>query len=791
MTKVFISYSWDSDEHKEKVWRLWENLRGLGLEVVLYQESDPTPLTWFRWCEAQVKESDYVLMIMTDTYARRIDLKEKPGEGLGATHEGNIIYQLLCDCGGKNYKFIPLVFSRADWAHAPVWLKGYDYYHVTDNMRRDKLIQKLGGAITTGAEKKQVKNLLNIPAKNPFFTGRTDILARLYEAAQKHTSIALTQTVAGLGGVGKSSIAVEYAIFHAKNYSTILWANADTTDTLLADCRRLLNRLGIAIPADPQTDLADMLKLWLEQNSSWLLVLDNADHPALLESIIPAHHEGHILITSRANESQFGAETVGVFLPLDKMNPDDAVAFLFKRAKRGTTSSQNETHTANELAKELWYFPLALEQAAAYMAKTKTSFEVYLSEYKKKGAALLKECAAPDCPVRHSVCTTWAMNIQEVEKASPAAAELLRAVAFLAPDAIPFSLLREGGQHLGPNLKKALSRDNPLAVKNILSLAQSFSLLNVDFEAVLFSMHRMVQEAIKLGMGEEEKRQWAERAVLAVNAAFPYVKFENWAACERLLPHALVCFEHIKKWGLESEEAGLVLNQAGGFHYERGRFAEAEPLFAHALEIKEKLLGPDHPSTATSLNNLAELYESQGKYNQAVPLYKRALKIRENVLGPDHPDTATSINNLAFLIQTPEEVRSSRLPQQTRPDNQEEIPRIAPPRQGHKSQRPRVSLRATGEVRRGRPALHTRTDNQGKGPRTVPPRNGHKPQQPSVPLQKPEKISTTRPPLRASSSNRRKRAQPRPFLHTHFQQQSHSDQCSPPQPNPHANATKS
>jgi tetratricopeptide (TPR) repeat protein len=152
-------------------------------------------------------------------------------------------------------------------------------------------------------------------------------------------------------------------------------------------------------------------------------------------------------------------------------------------------------------------------------------------------------------------------------------------------------------------------------------------------------MHRLVQAVLKDQMDEQERQQWAQRAVRAVNAAFPDVEHQTWPQCDRLLPHALLCAELIAQEQMNVPEAARLLNQAGDYLNERARYMEAEPLLQRALAICEQQLGPLHPNTATSLNSLAGLYWNQGKYAQAEPLLVRALQIREQQLGPLHPNT--------------------------------------------------------------------------------------------------------------------------------------------------------
>ncbi|MBA2679460.1 MAG: tetratricopeptide repeat protein [Ktedonobacteraceae bacterium] len=152
-------------------------------------------------------------------------------------------------------------------------------------------------------------------------------------------------------------------------------------------------------------------------------------------------------------------------------------------------------------------------------------------------------------------------------------------------------------------------------------------------------------------MDAATEKLWAERAVRAINAAFPDVEHKMWPLCERLLTHALLAAEWIEKYQFIFPAASRLLNQTGVYLYERARYGEAEPLYRRALRIREEQLGGEHPETARSLNNLAELYRVQGKYEEAEPLYRRALKIFKQKLGGEHPNTLVVQRNYARLLR--------------------------------------------------------------------------------------------------------------------------------------------
>jgi tetratricopeptide (TPR) repeat protein len=313
-------------------------------------------------------------------------------------------------------------------------------------------------------------------------------------------------------------------------------------------------------------------------------------------------------------------------------------------------SDPMERRAAEDLAKELGYLPLALEQAAAYISARQTSFQDYLNSFHERGLDTLKAQGPVAGDYPHSILTTWALNLAEVEK-TPATGELLRVSAFLGPEDIPLELITKGQSEFGPALSKALAkyREDPLVLDEVLEPLTRYSLILRNIPNRTYSLHRLVQAVIRDVMDVETQRNYAERTVRGVNQAFPEVEFEHWAECERLRPHALACAQLIKTYEMAFVEAARLLNQAGFYLYEDADYLEAEPLYKRALAIWENELGTEHPNVAACLNNLGLLHKAQGRYKEAEIEYQRSLKIRGNVLGPEHLDVAKVLNNLATL----------------------------------------------------------------------------------------------------------------------------------------------
>jgi len=480
--------------------------------------------------------------------------------------------------------------------------------------------------------------------RNKVFTGRKAILKDLRADLLKNGR----QALSGLGGIGKTQIAVEYAWRHRDDYSAVLWTFADTEQAISSGFSMMAQKLGLPEQeSKEQATVTEAVKRWLEQNDDWLLVFDNADTPEMeiVKRFLPEQAHGHILLTSRAHV--FQALNIIQAREVDVLSLADSRQFLLKR------TGQNETPAVDDLAKKLGYLPLAMEQAAAYIVANEASFQNYLTSFRKRGLELLRQqgpvIGTPKEQQKRTVETAWLLNFAEVGK-FPASADLLRLSAFLTSDMIPLELLEKGAGEMGKALKKMLASDDSLALGELLKPLTRYSLIRRSPETRSFSIHPLVQEVAREGMDATERKRWAARAVRVVNAAFPYIEFKNWPECERLIPQALVCHRLIEKYGMEFPGAARLLNQAAYYLKIRAQYLTAEPLYKRALSIQEKVLGAEHPDTAMSLNNLAELLNDQGKYEEAEPLYRRALSIQEKVMRAEHPDTATSLDNLALLL---------------------------------------------------------------------------------------------------------------------------------------------
>jgi tetratricopeptide (TPR) repeat protein len=502
----------------------------------------------------------------------------------------------------------------------------------------------------------------NIPyTRNPLFTGRENLLQQLDTNLHSLKVAALTQpyqqparqpqAISGLGGIGKTQTAVEYAYRHRDDYRYVLWVNAATRDTIITSFLDLATLLKLPERLEQdQNRMIAAVKHWFSAHDAWLTIFDNADDLSLVEEFLPPGGKGHLLLTTRAH----APGTLANSLAVKKMDMDEAMLLLLRRARvlqpddELEQASTADRASAEAIAREMDGLPLALDQAGAYIEETQCSLASYLKQYRKRQAALLKRRGGTGKQHPEPVATTWSLSFEQVEKLSPVAADLLRFLAFLAPDAIPESLVRDGASQISPTLQP-LADDEALLDEAIAALAR-YSLVRRKRDDATLTVHRLVQAVLKHHMDEPTQRQWAEYAVRAVNRAFPEVKdYRNWPRCQQFLPHAQTCVVLIDHWHFAFSEAGGLCNQVGYYLQDRAQYAEAETFYQRALAIGEKTLGPEDSDLASYLNNLASLYKTQGKDEEAEPLYQRALAIGEKTLGPEDSDLASYLNNLANL----------------------------------------------------------------------------------------------------------------------------------------------
>jgi tetratricopeptide (TPR) repeat protein len=491
--------------------------------------------------------------------------------------------------------------------------------------------------------------------RNPFFLGREGILDELHSCLESSRMTALSQPQAlfGLGGAGKTQVALEYAYRYAQDYQAVFWLRADNRAALVAGFLEMAQALQL-----PERDERDPISVvtavkgWCGQQTDWLLILDNADDLSSLPEFLPSLVRGHIVLTTRTQA--LGRLAHGI--EVGTLDAETAALLLQRRAgSLAVDAPLAETDESNrsaalQIAEELGYLPLALDQAGAYLEETQCCLQQYLDLYRTRRTDLLRQRGGVVQDHPDSIATTWSLSFAAIEHRSALAADLLRLCAVLHPDGIPEELILKGAARLGPVLS-VLEMD-PLQFNQALAVIQKYSLLRRSSSERTLSIHRLVQAVLQDAMDPQERALWTDRAIAGLNVVFPEVRlqgWEQWTQCDRLLAHVLVA---VTASGMEhhSLELASLLTKAADYLLERALHEQAEPLYQRALTIYDQMPGCEHPHVAFPLNGLADLYREQGRYEQAEPLYQRALHLWET-LGHKYLEITSPLNNLALLYK--------------------------------------------------------------------------------------------------------------------------------------------
>jgi tetratricopeptide (TPR) repeat protein len=463
---------------------------------------------------------------------------------------------------------------------------------------------------------------LPIP-RNPLFTGRDDDLQWIADTLAGGRPAALLH---GMGGVGKTQTAAEYAHRNADSYKVAWWVAAQTggeADAGYGALAQALNLPGYDSCNDEQIRKAVLA--WMARESGWLVVLDNAESPRELAPWLPNTAKGHLLITSRNGHWKNRAAVHD----LDVWSIPQAADFLLER------SGDKDRAAAERLAAALGCLPLACETAAAYAAETGGSLARYTDLLAQQPVKLL-DFLPQDTIYARSLPQVIHLATEAVERESPLAAEILRALAWLAPDNIPRWLLDEWPAEatevdaaLGVLLRRALLRKSGDG----------------------FSVHRLTQQITRAA--DPAPNDSAAAAIRLLDGALighPQDDVQHWPRYGTLLPHGAVLFALSPDPPPECQAASYVSNQLGMFlHHAKGDYPAAKFWFERALKLTEARVGPDHADLAVHLSNFGELMRRMRDFTRAKPLFEQALAISEKVSGPDHPDVAHVLAGLGVV----------------------------------------------------------------------------------------------------------------------------------------------
>jgi transcriptional regulator with XRE-family HTH domain len=455
--------------------------------------------------------------------------------------------------------------------------------------------------------------ICSLPEKrNLFFTGRTASLEQIHTTlrASDPSQIFHTLIINGIGGIGKTQLALEYAHHFSAEYTSILWLHADTTEMLYAEIARHTILLQLSIKQDKQQTIQAFTN-WLSQARDWLLIFDHVEDIALISDLLPAQETtGHVLITTRSRAT--GRH--GWPINLDVMSTAEGALFILRRTRLLTSqqtlnqASEEQGKRASELCELLGGLTLALDQAGAYIEETGCGLTGYLERLKEHRMDLLSRRGHVPGTSSTAITINVQQTCEQIQQRSPLARDIIHLCLFIQAHSIPEQLIIEGARHLEPALQQATI--------DLLSLDEAFAILNATAilqrnpEKHQLSLHPLVQSIIRAQLDQSTKYLCIERVLNTLEHLFPNTPAQQvitWPLCEQLLPHILCCLDHVESISWEPPQEHILIVSATLLHkiaeymLERGRNQEATSITTRLIMMEKQISNPTYQSRTTSL----------------------------------------------------------------------------------------------------------------------------------------------------------------------------------------------
>jgi TIR domain/NB-ARC domain len=457
--EIFCCYS-----HADELWlRKLEThlslLQRQGLISLWHDRLIPPGTDWAKTIDTHLETASVILLLVSadflaSDYCYSIEMKRALERH--AANEARVVPILVRPVDWTNAPFAHLQALPTDAKPIASWRsKERALVDVTSGIRRTIEDVPL---LAASAPRAALPTTWNIPyPRNPFFLGReTELLqVRRHLHTGEATALSQPQAISGLGGIGKTQLALEYAYRYHQDYQAVLWAGAESTEALVSSYVSIASLLRLPEREAKEQDITvRAVKTWLLNHRGWLLILDNADELTLLPDFLPPSLGGHLLLTTRAAATGRLAHR----LEIETLLPEQGALFLLRRSGLIAPDAPLEQALLQErelvlqISQELGGLPLALDQAGAYLEETGTNLSSYWQIYQQHRADLLQQRGGRVADHPAPVATTWSLSFGRVEEKNPAAADLLKMSAFLSPDAIPEEILAAGASLLGPVL---------------------------------------------------------------------------------------------------------------------------------------------------------------------------------------------------------------------------------------------------------------------------------------------------------------------------------------------------
>jgi tetratricopeptide (TPR) repeat protein len=484
----------------------------------------------------------------------------------------------------------------------------------------------------------RIAHFSGVPIRIHGFAGRRSELKQLHTILGTERPAAITHAsgraaVYSLGGVGKTSLAVEYANEFRHFYAGVWWCDAESSTSLLTRLAALATTLGETSTRESDIEKAALVALRRlgEQATPWLIVYDNVETPDEIANLIPPSPT-RLLITSRFSDWSGWAEAIELeVLPLD-----EAARFLQDRAGR------KDPVGARTLAEALGRLPLALDHAAAYSRRAQISFLDYATKVETLIASAPKSAVYPK-----SVAATFGLAIEDVIRRCPTAERLASFLAFCAPARIPLALATGAFDHAG-------ALDDTLTELVEVSLVKRDTF---DYGTPAVTMHRLVQAVARArSAASRTSHEIIGRLIERLNSIYPEDGYQNpssWRVCAQLAPHVLnLMYAEKREIQMAAPTWPPLLARVGTYLHGRCAFSAAEPVLRESVRLGEELLGTEHSEMGPLLNDLAILLRDIDRNSPELEaLFRRSLAIGEKTLPEDHSSLGLRTSNLANVLR--------------------------------------------------------------------------------------------------------------------------------------------
>ncbi|KAJ5737346.1 uncharacterized protein N7483_002471 [Penicillium malachiteum] len=524
------------------------------------------------------------------------------------------------------------------------------------------------------------------------FARDTDFVSRdtlLHQIHEKNSAPGSRIALVGLGGVGKSQLAIEYS-YQVRSQSPatwVFWVHASNDARFEQSFRDIADQIKIQGRQDPQVNIFKLVENWLldESRGKWLLILDNVDNDQLLCSFsvagredpissrtnastkplleyIPKSRNGSVIITSRAREVALKMAIHKNLIEIKPMEESEALELLQRKLDQ-----PRENKEGLQLMNALEFMPLAIVQAASYILQRESRYSVsqYLQDFQGsdcEAIRLLKKEAGHlyrDWEAKNSILVTWQISFDYIRQTTPSAADLLSLMSLFDRQGIPENLIqyqpKASNRSISEHPNNFDNDDDDTSESDIgpdfeddITTLRGFSFISISEDNTSFTMHRLVQLTMRAWLKSHKQiNQFRERFIRILCDEFPTGEFENWERCRPLFPHVRAAMSQRPLSTKNLQEWATLLYRGAWYAWQSGNIADTREMAARSREQRMILLGQEHEEALNSTGMLAIAYWLDGRWEEAEQLFVQVMKTRKTKLGEDHPDTLTSMANLA------------------------------------------------------------------------------------------------------------------------------------------------